>query len=255
MVQPARVVPLDTTKFGEREPPAKRPLGMGAEVRSFKLPCDLPPAVSRMCVRTIEPDSGEWNSLGMDRRLGVSPFLGKLVRDGKAKVVFTERYTSTCKEKAEAAGIPVENTIKALFCKDIFTEERYLLVVSGKGAVITTTALSSVDSLEFTPQLEVCAPCELPDGMEMGTCSAFVSQQVLGEITLVAVEDPRMRITGKKGRQIGPELGARECDFSIGGTDQAAHHLSVRMNYAEFLDAVLEEYGEKAVVVSGLRRS
>ena len=206
-------------------------------------------------VRTIIPDSGEWHSLGMSRRLAIAPFLETLIRTGRARLVYTEERTSTCEEKAQAAGISVESTVKALYCKDMYSGSIYALVVSGKGRVGLSSALSGVESLDYTPALELCAADELPHGMEFGTCSAFISPEALEGVAMVAIEDPGTPIRGRKGKPTGRTLGELEADFSIGGTDEKAHHLSVRMGYSEFADALMAEYGGKAALVPEIKRA
>jgi prolyl-tRNA editing enzyme YbaK/EbsC (Cys-tRNA(Pro) deacylase) len=215
----------------------------------------LAPVSDRLgAVKTIAPGSAEWQRLGVDRRLEIAPFLETLIRTGRARLVYTEERTSTCEEKAQAAGISVESTVKALFCKDIYSGSIYALVVSGKGRVNLGSALSGVETLDFTPGLELCAAQELPHGMEFGTCSAFISPKALEGVAMVAIEDPATPVRGKKGKPTGQTLGDLEADLSIGGTDETAHHLSVRMKYSDFAGALMEQYGDKAVLAPGIKR-
>ncbi len=219
------------------------PMDLRAEAAAFK----MPPETVRGS-RTVLPDSVEWHELHMDRRLEVAPFLGGLLRSGKARLVYTEQFTSTCEEKAAAAMIPLEATVKAVFCKDMFSPaDKFVVVASGKGR-LSFSGLDLPGDYEYS-QLETAAREDLPHGMEFGTCSAFISPLILDSLALVIIEDPETELRGKKGRPLG-KLGDLEGDFSIGGTDSTAHHLSVRMNYREFAAAMLEEYGGKAVLSS-----
>jgi prolyl-tRNA editing enzyme YbaK/EbsC (Cys-tRNA(Pro) deacylase) len=207
----------------------------------------LPDSESR--VRTIAPDSVDWNELRMGRRLQIAPFLEDLIRQGRARLVFNKDATSTCEEKAAAAGIPVESTVKAMYCKDMYTDERFVIAASGKGRISLIGILNDVHDYA---QLQTCGAEELPSGMQFGTCSPFVSKEILDKLEMVAIEDPKTEIK-RKGRTLGT-LGELEGDFSIGGVDSISHHLSVRMNYADFAAALTAEYGDKARVISGIKR-
>jgi hypothetical protein len=218
--------------------------GFRIESKVFK-----PPSESISGVRTIAPDSADWQELGIGKRLGIAPFLETLIRSGRARLVFTSEFTSTCEEKAAAAGIPVESTIKAIYCSDVFSKEKFILVVSGKGKVVLSGALSEVHDYA---QLEMSRQEELPAGMQFGTCTPFVSPGILGSIEMVALEDPATKIKNKKGKPTGT-LGDCEADISIGGVDSTSHHLSVRMRYGDFVEALVSEYGDKAVI-TGFRR-
>lgn len=176
-----------------------------------------------------------------------------MLRSGRARLVFTEEFTSTCEEKAAAAGITVEATVKAVYCRDAYApDDRFVVVASGKGRIALSSSMLPGEH-EYT-QLEMAKAEDLPPGMQFGTCTPFVSEEIRSGLALVAIEDPETELKGKKGRILG-RLGDLEADFSIGGTDSISHHLSVRMNYREFAQALLAEYGEKAVVISDIRRT
>ncbi len=221
-------------------------MGFREEAKGFK-----PPSEGRQMVRAVAPDSVEWQELHMSRRLEIAPFLETLIRGGRAKLVYTEEFTSTCEEKAAAAGIPVEATVKAVFCKDMFSpDDLFVIVASGKGRISLGGILSEVH--EYA-QLEMAKAEDLPGGMEFGTCTPFVSPAILERLTLVAIESPKTELK-RKGRTVAV-LGDLEADFSIGGTDSTSHHLSVRMRYADFVDALRTEYGDKAAVIEGIKRN
>ncbi len=208
----------------------------------FKLPTE---GISS--VRTIARDSTDWHDLQMGKRLVTSPVLARFVREGTASIVFTSETTSTCKEKARAAGIPVETTVKALYVKDAFSpDKRYLVVASGKGRLDLSGLVPD------SPMLEMCTKEELPPGMEFGTCSPFVSPEFLAGLAMVVIESPASMLE-RKMKNGG--FGDPEADFSIGGVDQAAHHLSGRMNYRDLVAALQYEYGAKACIVSDIRRN
>jgi hypothetical protein len=227
-----------TTTLGQSKP------GFRIESKGFK-----PSSESISSVRTIAPDSTEWQELHVSKRLEIAPFLESLIRSGRARLVFTSEFTSTCEEKAAAAGIPVESTIKAIYCSDVFSKEKFILVVSGKGKIVLSGALSEVHDYA---QLEMSKQEELPAGMQFGTCTPFISPEILGSIEMVALEDPAAKINNKKWK-LSCTLGDCEADFSIGGVDSISHHLSVRMRYGDFVEALVSEYGDKAVI-TGFKR-
>lgn len=237
--------PSRTTAASWQQIPLK---GFMDEAKGFKA---APDQVAR--VRDIAPDSVEWNELHMHRRLEIAPFLETLIREGRARLVFTEEHTSTCEEKAEAAGIPVEATVKAVYCKDVFSpDDMFVIVASGKGRISLGGILSGVEVHEYA-QLEMAGAGDIPKGMEFGTCTPFLSPQILERLSLVAIESPETELK-RKGKPFA-RLGELEADFSIGGVDSTAHHLSVRMRYADFVEALRAQYGEKAAVISGIKRN
>lgn len=237
--------PSRTTAAQWQQMPLK---GFVEEAKGFKADPDAAPKV-----REIAPDSVEWNELHIRRRLEIAPFLETLIREGKARLVFTEERTSTCEEKAAAAGIPIESTVKAVYCRDMFSpDDMFVIVASGKGRISLGGILSEVEVHEYA-QLEMAGATDLPKGMEFGTCTPFVSPEILERLSLVAIESPETELK-RKGKPFA-RLGELEADFSIGGVDSTAHHLSVRMNYAEFVEALVAQYGGKAAVISGIKRN
>jgi|WetSurMetagenome_2_1015567.scaffolds.fasta_scaffold273497_2 hypothetical protein len=213
------------------------------EASPFKIAQDVQPRT-----RTIAPDSANWQELQISKRLAGVPLLESLIRTGRARLVFCETATSTCDEKAAAAGIHPDEVVKTIYAKEVFGDEKYLIVATGTrrirlgGVLADAVDGSSVGMSEGTPA-----------GMVHGTCTPFVSAEVAGSLTLIGVESPYAKRMGKKGRVLG-KLGEMEADISIGGTDSIAHHLSVRMGYADFVSALQEEYGPKVVLLDGIER-
>jgi hypothetical protein len=224
-------------------PEAKSPFGK--EAAAFKARSEPRAGAG---VKSVVPDSSEWRFLGMDKRLEALPSLRYLILSGKAELVYCETPSSTCEEKAAAAGIHTDSVVKAISSQDIFGRERYLIIATGKGRLRLTGILS--EHLEFA-SLEVSP--EPPPGMAHGTCTPFVPQEVLAGLEFIAIESPDAERKGKKGRKIG-KVGDLMADIAIGGDDQMAHHLSVRMPYREFAEALIEAYPGKVKVLSEIER-
>jgi hypothetical protein len=199
-------------------------------------------------VRPIAPSSHEWKMFDMDSRIGSMPILGSMIACRKAEVVFCEIATSTCDEKAKAAGIHSDHIVKAILFKEVFGSERYLIVATGKGKLKTSGLLSA-----HAIDAQIEPSHELPSCMKHGTCTPFIPLQVLEGIEFIAVESPDIQRKGKKGRTIG-RIGDIEVDVAIGGTDQLSHHLSVRMRYEDLVIALQEAYGEKVKILSEIER-
>ena len=221
--------------------PDARPSQRGAS--AFKLPSD-----SHSKTHMVAPDSMEWGELHMNRRLAHVPYLEALARSGKASVVYCESATSTCEEKAAAAGMHPDSVVKAIYAKEVFGDERHIIAVSGPRRIRLASVLS--DAYEGS---SIKVADGAPEGMAHGTCTPFVSEEVAGSLTFIGVESPLSERKGKRGRVLGI-LGELEADISIGGTDSTAHRLSVRMKYSDFVDALKAAYGDKVVILRDVER-
>jgi hypothetical protein len=213
------------------------------EASHFKMPPD-----SQFRTRTVAPDSVEWNEFGISKRLAHAPYLEPLVRSGKASIAFCESATSTCEEKALAAGLHPDSVIKAIHAREVFSDERHIVVASGPRRIRLSSVLS-----EACEGSSIKVAEDTPPGMAHGTCTPFVSDGVAASLTFIGVESPHAKRTGKKGRVLGT-LGDIEADVSIGGTDELAHRLSIRMRYADFVDALKAAYGDKVVLLAEVER-
>ncbi|MDD5340350.1 MAG: hypothetical protein PHV13_03810 [Candidatus ainarchaeum sp.] len=184
--------------------------------------------------------TGEWHSLGMDKRLEGVPHLASLIRDGRAAVVYHDEATSTVAQKSRASGMAAESVLRVLCCENTFDgDEKFLVAATGAGKIRLTGLLSAVAGHEFV-QLR---PAEkLPAGMAHGTCTPFASAEALAGIALIVMEPPH---EGLKGREV---------DIALGGTDEVARHLAVRMRYGDLVDAMTAAHPGK-VHVSEIPRS
>jgi len=221
--------------------PDARPSQRGAS--AFKMPSE-----THSKTHTVAPDSMEWGELRMSRRLAHAPYLEGLVRSGKASVVYCESPTSTCDEKAIAAGLHPDSVIKAIFAQEVFGQERHLIVASGPRRIRLSSLLS-----EASEGSSIKVADGTPEGMTHGTCTPFVSDAAASSLTFIGVESPASERKGKKGRVLGI-LGELEADISIGGTDALSHHLSIRMKYSDFVDALKAAYGDKVVLLTEVER-
>lgn len=216
---------------------------IGRESSRFKAGPDM---LSRS--RTIIPDSSDWCGFEMGRRLAHAPYLERLIRMGKASVSYCEVATSTCEEKAAAAGLHPDSVIKAIYAQEVFGDERHIIVASGPRRIRLSSVLS--DASEGS---SIKVADGTPEGMAHGTCTPFVSDAVAATLTFIGVESPLAERKGKRGRVLG-KLGDIEADISIGGTDDLAHRLSLRMMYSDFADALKAAYGDKVVMLSDVQR-
>jgi hypothetical protein len=220
---------------------ASRPLKR--EASPFKIAQDVQPRT-----RTIAPDSADWQEFSVSQRLAGVPFLESLIRTGRARLVFCETATSTSEEKAAASGIHPDGVVKTIYAKEVFGDERYLIVATGTRRIRLGGVLADAVDGSSVGMSE-----GIPAGMVHGTCTPFVSESVAESLALIAIESPDAMRVGKKGRQLG-RVGDLEADFSIGGTDSLAHHLSVRMVYSDFACALREAYGEKVATIPVIER-
>lgn len=181
----------------------------------------------------IAPGSGEWHGLGIDKRLEGVPHLASLIRGGKATLVLYDQATSTCREKARAGGIGTDSVIKVLCCEDFFGGKRFLVASTDGRRIDFGGLFGSIPEYEYA---QVRLSQELPPGMAHGTCTPFLAQGHLAGIEALILEQP------------GPGLGGREVDVAIGGTDDTAHRLAVRMRYGDLVDAIIRAHAEKVRV-------
>ncbi len=138
--------------------------------------------------------------------------------------------------------------IKAIYAKEVFGDEHYIIVASGPRRIRLASVLS--DAYEGS---SIKVADDVPAGMTHGTCTPFVSEEAAGSLTFIGVESPLSERKGKKGRVLGI-LGELEADISIGGTDGMSHHLSIRMRYSDFVDALKAAYGDKVVLLTEVER-
>jgi len=199
-------------------------------------------------VRTVVPDSEEWVGLEMGKRLEGVPHLETLIRSGRAMLVLNGKGTSTCDEKAAAAGIHPDRVVKTICAKEIFGDERYLIVSVGPRRIRLGGVLG-----DFVEGSSIGMAEEMPPGMAHGTCTPFVPQDVAKALALIAIESPAAVRRGRKGRGLGL-VGDLDADISIGGTDEIAHRLSLRMKYSEFAAAILDAYGDRVAFIPEIAR-
>lgn len=217
--------------------------GIRSDIRRLKMQSE---PIGR--VRIVAPDSADWQEFQVSKRLADVPHLEALIRMGRARLVFCETATSTCEEKAAAADIHPDSVVKTIYAKEVFGDERYLIVATGTRRIRLGGVLA--DAVDGS---SVGMAGGTPAGMVHGTCTPFVSESVAESLALIAIESPDAMRIGKKGRQLG-RVGDLEADISIGGTDSLAHHLSVRMAYSDFACALKEAYGGKVATIPAIER-
>src|SRR4030095_7379324 len=196
--------------------------GFASEGRRLKI---APDSYSKG--RTVVPDTALWKELKMGTSLSRVLLVEGLVRSGKASVVILPEPTSSCKEKAQAAGIPLESVIKTLCCKD--EGDKTFIVVATSNRRVDLPGLSrqheEIDGLSLAPET-------LP-GMKSGTCTPFVSRENLANIAYLMVQAP------------SGGLEDRTVDVALGGTDEIAHRLSLSVRYADLITSLVDAYGER----------
>ncbi|MEW6036033.1 MAG: hypothetical protein AB1529_05450 [Candidatus Micrarchaeota archaeon] len=206
-------------------PEARSAPGFSRETGRLKL---APDARSR----AIEPDSREWNGLGMDMRLAGRPYLEMLIRSGRATLVMLPEPTSTCKDKARVAGLSAESVVRTLCCRETFVDGgKVYLVVSTAGERLDLPEICSQhDDLRYT---ELALAREVLPSMRPGTCTPFVEGGEMEQVQMLMVQAPQ---GGAAGRLV---------DVSIGGTDYISHFMSLSLRYGDLIESLSDAFGEK----------
>lgn len=208
--------------------------------------------------RTITIGSVTWQELGIEARL--PKWLVQMVEGKKCRVVFTEGVTptTTVGDKARIAGIEPERILKTLIVKDRYGERGVFMVVAvGQRTIRLREMAAELGTLRPESGIDEDTGLgiseKIPSGMVAGTCTPFLDENAARKIGFMVLESPDARVVGKKGKDSG-RLGSLEVDVSIGGTDDAAHSLSIRIRYDDLFGALCAQYPDKICAVDSIPR-
>lgn len=167
------------------------------------------------------------------------------------KVLYHNRATNTCQEKVDllnetncSSSWTLDRTIKALYgaidgvgcgfvLPELETAKRPKIVDAPVvRRVFQEAELNPLYSSKFVSNSEY-----IPEGMEQGTCTPFVSAQEMEKLEKIFVHD-------------APYLDHQLVDISFGGKGEAAHKVSLHLPYAAIYDILAEEYSDKVVKVN-----
>lgn len=167
------------------------------------------------------------------------------------KVLYHHRSTDTCQEKVDilneadcSGNWTLDRTIKALY--GAIDGETYGFILPELGTAKRPKIIDASVVRRVFREAELEPPFDshfylnqeyIPDGMEQGTCTPFVTSPELEKIAKIFVHDT-------------PYLDHQLVDISFGGKGEAAHKVSLHLPYAAIYDILAEEYGDKVAKVS-----
>lgn len=187
-------------------------------------------------VEVIEPKNPKWDELRIDAIIKRYKAASELVERG-ARVAVYERALPSIEEKRRDAGIELEHLFKVVVMRDEWeTREGHILVgVPSKGN-IRTSGIYFREEDEMALSLVISE--KLPPWMVHGTCTPFLVEDATG-IGAMLLADPEFRYQ-KDPRRIGD----LEMDVSLGGSDEIAQKITLRVKYGELIESLKRHHPE-----------
>lgn len=155
-------------------------------------------------------------------------YLIDAVLSGKAEVLFHDRYTSSCEDKAEVAGIRQENVLKVVFFEH--GSKLYCIALPDEGDVDKKELFPKLLGISRSAAKNISLAKKLPEGMSYGTCTPFFTGSSIDEVEMVMLADVDRK---------------RMVDVSIGGQNTESRKVSLKMRYGDVFDMLSGEFGDK----------
>jgi len=204
----------------------------------------------RAGVMQVHPQSQDWLGMKVEERLKHTPYVIDLLKSGRARLMFYDRATSTCQEKAAVAGIDVGSVYKALviehFDPESFESVLHLVVTDGTKKVDIRKLFGAMEEFRHLSPQRIqrnMTPSKTPPaGMPFGTVGPFIGKQNSHEIGFIVMKKPN----GETDMEVDLSIG----DVSLRGEHETmAHRFSVRMKYGDLVEALSREYPDKVRTV------
>ena len=206
-------------------------------------------------VKQLMPHSVEWSEMMVEKRLEKIPYLVDLIKTGKARLMFYDRATSTCQEKAEIAGIDITAVYKALvvehFDPSSFESILHMVVTDGTKKVDIGKLFSSMEEFEGlgidSVRRRVKPSKTPPTGMPFGTIGPLIGKHNEQEIGRIIMKRPN----GESDMEVDISIG----DVSLreaGEGEEISHRFSVRIKYCDLVDVLSRIYPDKVHIVESI---
>jgi len=210
---------------------------------------------TRAGVKQLMPQSIEWSEMMVEKRLEKIPYLVDLIKTGKARLMFYDRATSTCQEKAEIAGIDIKSVFKALvvehFDPSSFESVLHMVVTDGTKKVDICGLFSSLEGFSEMGTAHIrqnIKPSKTPPtGMPFGTIGPLIGKHNEHEIGRIIMKRPN----GESDMEVDLSIG----DVSlkeIGEREEISHRFSVRIRYCDLVEVLGRIYPDKVHIVEGI---
>ena len=164
---------------------------------------------------------------------GERSYLIDAVLSSRADVKFHDRYTSSCEDKASAAGIERESVLKVVFFEH--DSKLYCVALPDEGEVDKKELFTKMLGISRTAAKNISIAKRLPEGMSYGTCTPFFTKSNIDEVAMVilaSTEEPQ-----------------RVVDVSLGGANTESRKCSLQMRYREVMEMLGQEFGDKVQVI------
>jgi prolyl-tRNA editing enzyme YbaK/EbsC (Cys-tRNA(Pro) deacylase) len=209
----------------------------------------------RTGVMQIYPQSQEWSGMKIEKRLEHTPYVIDLIKSGKARLMFYDKATSTCQEKADIAGIDVTSVFKAFvvdhFDPDEFVSKLHLVVTDGTKRVNIQKLFGAMQEFEHMDarriQLYMKPSKTPPTGMPFGTIGPLIGPRNIDEIGFIIMKEAN----GERDMEVDLSIG----DVSLkelGEHETMAHQFSVRIKYGDLVEVLSRHYPDKVRIVGSI---
>ena len=203
---------------------------------STKPPQIIPRPDARVKAEIIESDTSRWNELRLGAVVERYKAASELIESG-AKIAVYENALPTIEAKRRDAGIDLEHLLKVVVMKDEWeNREGHILVAVPSKGNIRTSGIYFRENDDSALSLTISET--LPPWMTHGTCTPFLVEEANGIVGLL-IADPEFRYP-KDSRKIGD----LEVDVSLGGSDEIAQKIALRVRYGALVDALRKHHPE-----------
>lgn len=162
---------------------------------------------------------------------GEREYLLDAVLSGKAEVKFHDRYTSSCEDKAEVAGIERENVLKVVFFEH--ESKVYCVALPDEGDIDRKELFTKLLGISKTAAKNIGMAKKLPEGMSYGTCTPFFTPENIDEVSMVLLASAEPQ---------------RIVDVSLGGANTESRKCSLQMRYRDIIQMLTDEFGDKVQI-------
>ena len=157
--------------------------------------------------------------------------------------------TSTCQEKADITGLPLERVVKGIYLEDSKTEEIYALAIPGNKSYIKNKLAKFLNMEEEYVDARIRKSKWLPLHIEFGTVHPFVNNESFkiqagkGKLELILFDKSNLERRKK-------EKGLDDFSFTTHpSTGYDNHRLSIQMNYNDAFAILSERFPERVKAI------
>lgn len=157
--------------------------------------------------------------------------------------------TSTCQEKADITGLPLERVVKGIYLEDTKTEEVYALAIPGNKSYVKDKIAKFLSIKEDYIDARIRKSKWLPLHIEFGTVHPFVNNEGFrhpnGRGKLEGILFDKSHLEKRK-----KESGLDDFSFTTHpSTGYDNHRLSIQINYNDAFTVLSEKFPERVKAI------